>query len=154
MTFTPVGTQIDVIELTAAVTVVLGGAGTGKGTTAAAVAAALIRADDASRNALRRTMKIDRAASPMPPRARVLLLSFTAVTAVVTAVQVESVNVEPQAVAFGLRTPTSRSNRSQRRCYPAWHGIGSRFGDTPSPGANRSRGHNARGRTNVMKHHT
>lgn len=79
---------------------------------------------------------------------------LTAVTAVVTAVQVESVNVEPQAVAFGLRTPTSRSNRSQRRCYPAWHGIGSRFGDTPSPGANRSRGHNARGRTNVMKHHT
>lgn len=77
MTFTPVGTQIDVIELTAAVTVVLGGAGTGKGTTAAAVAAALIRADDASRNALRRTMKIDRAASPMPPRARVLLLSFS-----------------------------------------------------------------------------
>lgn len=53
------------------------GAGTGKGTTAAAVAAALIRADDASRNALRRTMKIDRAASPMPPRARVLLLSFS-----------------------------------------------------------------------------
>lgn len=49
MTYTPVGTQIDVIESTAAVTVVPGGAGTGKTTTAATAAAALIRAHDASR---------------------------------------------------------------------------------------------------------
>lgn len=85
MTYTPGGTQIDVIESTAAVTVVLGGAGTGKTTTAAAAAAALIRAEDASRDALRRRMLIDKTVSPLPPRARVLLLSFsrTAVAQVV-----------------------------------------------------------------------
>lgn len=85
MTYTPVGTQIDVIESEAAVTVVLGGAGTGKTTTAAAAAAALIRADDASRDALRRRMLMKKAVSPLPPRARVLLLSFsrTAVAQVV-----------------------------------------------------------------------
>ncbi|KMV16491.1 hypothetical protein A5731_08205 [Mycolicibacterium conceptionense] len=85
MTYNPVGTQTDVIESTAAVTVVLGGAGTGKTATAAAAAAALIRGDDASRDARRRRMLIDKAASPLPPRARVLFLSFsrTAVTQVV-----------------------------------------------------------------------
>ncbi|WP_193048448.1 UvrD-helicase domain-containing protein [Mycolicibacterium baixiangningiae] len=85
MTYTPVGTQIDVIKSTAAVTVVLGGAGTGKTTTAAAAAAALIRADDASRDVLRRRMLIEKTVSPLPPRARVLLLSFsrTAVAQVV-----------------------------------------------------------------------
>lgn len=85
MTYTPVGTQIDVIESTAAVTVVLGGAGTGKTTTAAAASAALIRADDASRDALRLRMLIEKTVSPLPPRARALLLSFsrTAVSQVV-----------------------------------------------------------------------
>lgn len=66
---------VDVIELTAAVTVVLE-AGTGKGTTAAAVAAALIRADDASRNALRPHNEDRQSSMPMP-RGRVLLLSFS-----------------------------------------------------------------------------
>jgi DNA helicase II / ATP-dependent DNA helicase PcrA len=44
MIYTPIGTQNDVISTTAPVAVVLGGAGTGKTITAAAAAAAHLRA--------------------------------------------------------------------------------------------------------------
>ncbi|OZC62047.1 hypothetical protein CH306_18375 [Rhodococcus sp. 15-725-2-2b] len=85
MTFTPVGTQIDVIKSVATVTVVLGGAGTGKTTTAAAAAADFIRSNDASHDAQRHRMLTEKVATPLPSRARVLLISFsrTAVAQVV-----------------------------------------------------------------------
>lgn len=85
VTFTPVGTQIDVIKSVATVTVVLGGAGTGKTTTAAAAAADFIRSNDASHDAQRHRMLTEKVATPLPSRARVLLISFsrTAVAQVV-----------------------------------------------------------------------
>jgi DNA helicase-2/ATP-dependent DNA helicase PcrA len=67
------------------VTVVLGGAGTGKTTTAAAAAAAFIKAADDSRDLQRHNMISAGIVAPLPPRARVLFLSFsrTAVSQVI-----------------------------------------------------------------------
>lgn len=77
MTYAPVGTQNDVINSTARVTVVLGGAGTGKTTTAAASAAAHLRTGDGSREQRRRTMLAKGNVAPLPPQGRVLFLSFS-----------------------------------------------------------------------------
>jgi DNA helicase-2/ATP-dependent DNA helicase PcrA len=85
VTYAPIGEQNDVINSMAPVTVVLGGAGTGKTTTAAAAAAAFVGSADAIRDSQRRTMLVDGAVTPLPPRARVLFLSFsrTAVTQII-----------------------------------------------------------------------
>jgi hypothetical protein len=72
MIYTPVGTQNDVISTTARVAVVLGGAGTGKTITAAAAAAAHLRAADTAREQHRRTMIADGEVAALPPQARVL----------------------------------------------------------------------------------
>jgi len=77
MIYTPVGAQNDVISTTAPVAVVLGGAGTGKTITAAAAAAAHLRAADTAREQHRRTMIADGEVAALPPQARVLFLSFS-----------------------------------------------------------------------------
>jgi DNA helicase II / ATP-dependent DNA helicase PcrA len=77
MTYNPVGTQNAVISSTAPVTVVLGGAGTGKTITAAAAAAAHLRAADGDRAQLRRTTIAEGKATTLPPQARALFLSFS-----------------------------------------------------------------------------
>jgi DNA helicase-2/ATP-dependent DNA helicase PcrA len=77
MTYTPVGTQIDVITGTAPVLVVLGGAGTGKTVTAAAAAAARLTACDQQRQDIRRAAIMTNGQKPLPPLARVLFLSFS-----------------------------------------------------------------------------
>jgi DNA helicase II / ATP-dependent DNA helicase PcrA len=77
MIYTPVGTQNDVISTTAPVAVVLGGAGTGKTITAAAAAAAHLRAADSAQEQHRRTMIADGEVAALPPQARVLFLSFS-----------------------------------------------------------------------------
>ncbi|MCW2958509.1 MAG: hypothetical protein JWP18_1312, partial [Solirubrobacterales bacterium] len=77
MTYSPVGTQRDVITATALVAVVIGGAGTGKTTTAAAAAAANLRTADVTRDQQRRTMIAEGNITQLPPRARTLFLSFS-----------------------------------------------------------------------------
>lgn len=77
MTYSPVGTQRDVITATALVAVVIGGAGTGKTTTAAAAAAAHLRTADVTRDQQRRTMIAEGNITPLPARARTLFLSFS-----------------------------------------------------------------------------
>ena len=77
MIYTPVGAQNDVISTTAPVAVVLGGAGTGKTITAAAAAAAHLRAADIAREQHRRTMIADGEVAALPSQARVLFLSFS-----------------------------------------------------------------------------
>lgn len=85
MTYVPLGTQRDVITSTADVTVVLGGAGTGKTITAAAVAAAHLAGGDTERERQRRAMLEAEIVPRLPPRARALFLSFsrTAVSQVI-----------------------------------------------------------------------
>jgi DNA helicase II / ATP-dependent DNA helicase PcrA len=77
MTYIPVGAQNEVITTTASVSVVLGGAGTGKTITAAAAAAAHLRARDRAREQQRRKLITDGNAIALPPKARVLFLSFS-----------------------------------------------------------------------------
>ena len=77
MTYIPVGAQNEVITTTASASVVLGGAGTGKTVTAAAAAAAHIRARDSAREQQRRKLITDGKAIALPPKARVLFLSFS-----------------------------------------------------------------------------
>jgi DNA helicase-2/ATP-dependent DNA helicase PcrA len=77
MIYTPVGTQNDVISTTAPVAVVIGGAGTGKTITAAAAAAAHLRAADTACEQHRRTMIADGEVVALPSQARVLFLSFS-----------------------------------------------------------------------------
>jgi DNA helicase-2/ATP-dependent DNA helicase PcrA len=77
MTYNAAGTQNDVISSTEPVTVVLGGAGTGKTITAAAAAAANLRAADSARDQRRRTMIAKGKATALPPQARALFLSFS-----------------------------------------------------------------------------
>ncbi len=77
MTYTPVGTQLDVITTTAPIAVVIGGAGTGKTTTAAAAAAAHIRSSDTKRERVRRSMVAAGHVERLPARTRVLFMSFS-----------------------------------------------------------------------------
>lgn len=77
MTYTPVGTQNDVINAAASVAVVLGGAGTGKTTTAAASASAHLSAADIVREQHRQTMIAASEVTALPSRARALFLSFS-----------------------------------------------------------------------------
>jgi DNA helicase-2/ATP-dependent DNA helicase PcrA len=77
MTYIPVGAQNEVITTTASVSVVLGGAGTGKTITASAAAAAHIRARDSAREQQRRKLITDGQAIALPPKARVLFMSFS-----------------------------------------------------------------------------
>ncbi|WP_033384857.1 UvrD-helicase domain-containing protein, partial [Sporichthya polymorpha] len=77
MTYVPVGTQVDVITTGAPAAIVLGGAGTGKTTTAAAAGAAHLRAADGARDQLRRDMVLAGNVDGIPPRARALFLSFS-----------------------------------------------------------------------------
>ncbi|WP_019872883.1 UvrD-helicase domain-containing protein [Sporichthya polymorpha] len=77
MTYVPVGTQVDVITTGAPVAIVLGGAGTGKTTTAAAACASHLRAADAAREQQRRDMTLAGNVARLPPRARALFLSFS-----------------------------------------------------------------------------
>lgn len=77
MTYAPVGAQKAVVDTSAPVAVVLGGAGTGKTTTAAAAAAAHMKSNDAAREQVRRTMIATGQVQPLPPRARVLFVSFS-----------------------------------------------------------------------------
>ncbi len=77
MSYVPVGTQQDVIATTAPVTVVFGGAGTGKTTTAAAAAAVHLRDSDDLREQQRRSMLVTGRVRGLPPRGRVLFLSFS-----------------------------------------------------------------------------
>lgn len=77
MTYVPVGTQNDVITSRAPALVVLGGAGTGKTATAAAAAGAHLTATDVVRERQRRAMIAAGVVTGLPPRARVLFLSFS-----------------------------------------------------------------------------
>lgn len=85
MTYSPQGTQLDVIESRAPLLVVLGGAGTGKTVTAAAAAAAHLTEADVVRESLRRRQGRDSGPISLPAHARVLFLSFsrTAVSQVI-----------------------------------------------------------------------
>lgn len=77
MTYAPFATQADVIKSAAPVTVVLGGAGTGKTITAAAAAAAFMREADEARNLQRRNALSTGGRAELPSIARVLFLSFS-----------------------------------------------------------------------------
>lgn len=77
MTYTPVGTQNEVISTAVPVGVVLGGAGTGKTSTAAAAAAAHLHSADSAREQQRRRMIAVGEVMAMPPQARALFLSFS-----------------------------------------------------------------------------
>lgn len=77
MTCTPVGTQNEVITTSAPVAVVLGGAGTGKTTTAAAAAAGHLQAADTAREQWHRATFTEGRVTALPPRGRVLVLSFS-----------------------------------------------------------------------------
>jgi DNA helicase-2/ATP-dependent DNA helicase PcrA len=77
MIYEPVGTQIDVISSKTPVTVVLGGAGTGKTTTAAAATATHLYTVDIAREQQRRAMVAAGNVTALPPRGRALFLSFS-----------------------------------------------------------------------------
>lgn len=77
MSYAPVGAQADVIASKAGVIAVLGGAGTGKTTTAAAAAAAHLEELDQERETNRLATIKAGGREPLPPRARVLFLSFS-----------------------------------------------------------------------------
>jgi DNA helicase-2/ATP-dependent DNA helicase PcrA len=77
VTYVPSGTQNDVIASDAAVTVVVGGAGTGKTVTAAVAAGAHLVAADTDRDRRRHAMLLRGRLTGLPPRARALFLSFS-----------------------------------------------------------------------------
>lgn len=77
MSYTPIGAQVEVIADRSPVLVVLGSAGTGKTTTAAAAAAEHLRIRDSEHQTARNQALAMGRAPSLTPRARVLFLSFS-----------------------------------------------------------------------------
>jgi DNA helicase-2/ATP-dependent DNA helicase PcrA len=77
VTYEPKGKQLDIITSTAPVLVVLGGAGTGKTTTAVAAARAHLEAVDRWLLAVRRAAMVSGKRTRLPPAQRALFLSFS-----------------------------------------------------------------------------
>lgn len=77
MTYEPKGKQVDIIASIAPVLVVLGGAGTGKTTTAVAAARACLEAADRWLLAVRRAVMVSGKRTRLPAAQRALFLSFS-----------------------------------------------------------------------------